>query len=191
MQCAADADAGAGLGGEPVSAAAGRTGHQVRLKQRCADFRGLHAVPADGVGVDAAESGAVLAVFRRRGGAAVRAGRRCAVAGKHVSPFAHEVDAPGHGQHCRRRDAQRRANRDGDDYPPHVAIGVLHGCPDAQRHSLRRADRRERHAGDEAHEAYQVGEIAKGGKGRPQTSSVFMPPCRLRRGEALCTTKIN
>ena len=95
------------------------------------------------------------------------------------------------GQHCRRRDAQRRANRDGDDYPPHVAIGVLHGCPDAQRHSLRCADRRERHAGDEAHEAYQVGEIAKGGKGRPQTSSVFMPPCRLRRGEALCTTKIN
>ena len=84
-----------------------------------------------------------------------------------------------------------RANRDGDDYPPHVAIGVLHGCPDAQRHSLRRADRRERHAGDEPHEAYQVGEIAKGGKGRPLTSSVFMPPCRLRRGETLCTTKIN
>ena len=191
MQCAADADAGAGLGGEPVSTANGRTGHQVRLKQRRADFRGLHAVPADGVGADAAESGAVLPVFGRRGCAAVRTGRRRAVAGKHVPPFAHEVDAPGHGQHCRRRDAQRRANRDGDDYPPHVAIGVLHGCPDAQRHSLRRADRRERHAGDEAHEAYQVGEIAKGGKGRPQTSSVFMPPCRLRRGEALCTTKIN
>ena len=113
------------------------------------------------------------------------------VAGKHVPSFAHEVDAPGHGQHCRQRDAQRRANRDGDDYPPHVAIGVLHGCPDAQRHSLRRADRRERHAGDEAHEAYQVGEIAKGGKGRPQTSSVFMLSCRLRRGETLCTTKIN
>ena len=125
------------------------------------------------------------------GGAAVRTGRRCAVAGKHVSPFAHEVDAPGHGQHCRRRNAQRRANRDGNDYPPHVAIGVLHGCPDAQRHSLRRADRRERHAGDEAHEAHQVGEIAKGGRGRPQTSSVFMPSCRLHRGEALCTTKIN
>ena len=41
----------------------------------------------------------------------------------------------------------------------------IDGCPNAQRHSLRRADRRERHASDEAHEAYQVGEIAKGGQG--------------------------
>lgn len=75
-----------GLGREPVSTAAGRTGHQAGFKQRRADFRGLHAVPADGVGTDAAESGAVLAVFGRRGCAAVRTGRRRAVAGKHVSP---------------------------------------------------------------------------------------------------------
>ena len=73
----------------------GVPGIKLGLSNGCADFRGLHAVPADGVGADAAESGAVLAVFGRRGGAAVRTGRRCAVAGKHVSPFAHEVDAPG------------------------------------------------------------------------------------------------
>ena len=93
------------------------------------------------------------------GGTAVCAGGRRAVTCKHVPALACEVDAPGHGQHRRRRDAQRRTNRDGDDYPPHVAIGVLHGGADAQRLALRRADRRERHAGDEAHEAYQAVEV--------------------------------
>ena len=47
------------------------------------------------------------------------------------------------------------------------------------------------HARDDAPHPSPAGERATRLTGRPQTSSFFMPSCRLHRGEALCTTKIN